>query len=380
MLNRRQLFVNNDSESFFIWGARQSGKSTLLKELYPNSLVFDLLLSDEYRRLLNNPALFREKILFENPQLPIIVDEIQKLPILLDEVHWLIVNKGYQFILSGSSPRKIIKQGANLLGGRALRYELYPLSYSEIPAFDLQKALNHGLLPRHYLKQNPSALLEAYITNYLEDEIVSETKIRNIDIFSRFLNKAAISNGEMINYTNIARECGISSNSIKEYFQILQDTLIGNFVQPYQKNPKRRVVGTPKFYFFDIGVVNQLLNRKNISPNSYEYGAAFEHFIYHELRCYSHYSGKKFPITFWRTSSQLEVDFILGDNEIAIEVKSTDNLQEKHAKNLIAFEEEYTCKAKYIVSHDEMNRVQTNGVTILHWRTFLDKLWAGNVI
>jgi uncharacterized protein len=380
MLDRRQIFIDNDGESFFVWGARQSGKSTLLQQLYPNSLVFDLLLSDEYRRYLNNPELFREKILLENPQQAIIVDEIQKLPILLDEVHWLIEKKGYQFILSGSSPRKIIKQGANLLGGRAIRYNLYPLSYSEIPDFNLLHALNFGLLPKHYLKANPAKLLEAYIHNYLEDEIVSETKIRNLDIFSRFLTKAALSNGEMINYTNIATDCGISSNSIKEYFQILEDTLIGNYVQPFQKKPKRRVVSTPKFYFFDIGVVNQLLNRRNIQPGSYDYGAAFEHFIYHELRCYSHYSGKHFAITFWRTSSQLEVDFILGDHEVAIEVKSTDTVSPKHAKNLIAFEEEYTCKAKYVVSHDKINRVHANEILMLHWQSFLDKLWRAEVI
>jgi uncharacterized protein len=380
MFNRTQILAENEGQSLFLWGTRQSGKSTLLKTLFPNSLYFDLLLSDEYRRLLNNPEIFRQQILLDNPSQPIIVDEIQKLPILLDEVHWLIENKGYQFILSGSSPRKILKEDANLLGGRAFKYELFPLSYSEIPDYNLIKAINSGLLPKHYLSANPKKLIEAYIGNYLEDEIIRETKIRNVEVFSRFLNKAAFSNGEMVNYTNIATDCGISANSAKEYFAILRDSLIGNFIFPYQKKPKRRTVSMPKFYFFDIGIVNHLLGRKNLSPGSPEFCTSFEHIIYHELRCYSHYSGKNFPIYFWRTSSNLEVDFILGENEIAIEVKSADRVIGKMAKNLHAVAEEYSFKQKILVSQDTINQLLPNEVQALHWKTFLEKLWAGKII
>lgn len=380
MFKRVQNFVKSVKNSFFLWGVRQSGKSTLLKERYPNSLFFDLLLSDVYRRLLNNPEQFRETILAANSQQPIVVDEIQKLPQLLDEVHWLIENKKYQFILSGSTPRKILKQGVNLLGGRAFRYELYPLSYSEIPDFNLIKALNNGLLPKHYLTDYADQMIEAYVGSYLEDEIIAETKIRNAQTFSRFLNKAAFSNGEIINYSNIATDCGVSSPTIREYFNILEETLVGNFVPSFQKKPKRRTIAAPKFYFFDVGIVNALLKRKSIEQGSVNFGFAFEHFIYHELKTYSQYSGKKFPIQYWRTSSQFEVDFILGDHEIAVEVKSTDNVNVKHIKGLVAFSDEYKSKRRIIVSQDTLPRQLQNGITVLPWREFLDALWGGQII
>jgi predicted AAA+ superfamily ATPase len=380
MFERKQIFPNVEEQSFFVWGARQTGKSTLLKQQFKNSIYIDLLLSNEFRRYLNNPEQLRERLLLKEPEHPIIIDEIQKLPILLDEIHWLIENKRFQFIMSGSSPRKLLRSGANLLGGRALRYELYPLSYSEIPDFDLNRALNQGLIPRHYLSRNFKAIIEGYIGSYLEDEISAETKIRNISVFSKFLEKAAFSNGEMVNYTNIASDCGVSSNTVKEYFTILQETLIGNFVEVFQKKPKRRTVSTPKFYFFDVGVANHLLKRSNIITGSTDFGAAFEHFIYLELKCYSQYSGKKFPIYFWRTSSQLEVDFILGDHEVAIEIKGTDNIQPRHTKGLNAIMDEYTFAKKIIVSTDTLPRLLNNEIQSLPWNIFLDKLWEGKII
>lgn len=380
MFKRIQNFTKSGKNSFFLWGVRQSGKSTLLKENYPNSLFFDLLMGDVYRRLVNSPEQFRQTVLAANPGIPVVVDEIQKLPALLDEIHWLIENKKTQFILSGSIPRKILKQGVNLLGGRALRFELYPLSYKEIPNFNLIKALNDGLLPRHYLADDASLLIEAYIGSYLEDEIIAETKIRNAQTFSKFLNKAAFSNGEIINYSNIATDCGVSSPTIKEYFSILEETLVGDFVPSFQKKPKRRTIAAPKFYFFDVGVVNALLKRKSIEQGSINFGFAFEHFIYHELKTFSQYSGKKFPIQYWRTSSQFEVDFVLGDHEVAIEVKSTENVNVKHTKGLNAFADEYKSKRKIIVSQDPVPRQLENGILVLPWREFVDSLWAGDLI
>jgi uncharacterized protein len=380
MFIRNQVFEHADGQSFFLWGARQTGKSTLLKSKFSNSIYIDLLMSNEYRRYLNNPEQLRENLLMQEPTVPIIIDEIQKLPQLLNEVHWLIENKGFQFVLSGSSPRKLLRSGHNLLGGRALRYELYPLSYSEIPNFDLLKAVNQGLMPKHYLSKNYLQLLDAYLGSYLENEIVAESKIRNVDVFSRFLEKAAFSNGEMVNYTNIATDCGVSSNTVKEYYAILKETLLGNFIEPFQKKPKRRSVSTPKFYLFDIGVANYLLKRKNITQGSPEFGASFEHFIYHELKTYSQYSGKKFPISFWRTTSQLEVDFILGDHQVAIEVKSTDNIQPKHTKGLKALSEEYLIDKKIVISLDTLPHLLDNDIQALPWSIFLDKLWEGKII
>lgn len=379
MFNRKQILVDSEGESLFLWGARQTGKSTLLKTLFPNALWFDLLLSDVYERLSKQPSILRETILADRGNKLVIIDEIQRIPELLNEVHWLISNHNTRFILSGSSPRKIIRGGSNLLGGRALRYELYPLVSNEIPDFDLLKALNNGLMPRHYVASNAKKLISAYIGNYLKDEIAAEAKIRNIQSFSRFLEAAAFSNGEMVNYANIASDCGVSPPTVKEYFQILEDTLIGRFVPSYQKKPKRRVITAPKFYFFDMGIVNYLLKRGEIQFGSEVFGNAFEHFIYNEIFAHSRYSGKEYPIHYWRTASQIEVDFILGENEIAIEVKSTTNVSSRHIKGLKSFAEEYKTKQLILVCNEPLPRLIDN-VLVLPWNVFLERLWAGEVI
>ena len=379
MLIRRQSFKNCGKESCFLWGARQTGKSTLLKFLHPESLYFDLLLSDEYERLLRRPSLLREIIEGSDISSPVIVDEIQRIPELLNEVHWLIENRGIRFILSGSSPRKILRSGGNLLGGRALRYELHPLVSAEIPDFDLIKALNNGLLPRHYLSNNPGKLLSAYIGNYLRDEIITEARIRNITSFSRFLEAAAFSNGEMVNYSNIAADCGVSSPTVREYFQILEDTLTGHFLPSFQKNPKRRVINAPRFYFFDVGIAGYLIKRGRIDYGSEAFGKAFEHFIYQEIIAHSHYSDLSYPVCYWRTTSQLEVDFILGDHETAIEVKSTNMVNPRHLKGLKSFSEEYNVKRSIVVSTDPHPR-RIDDIMILPWKMFLEELWAGRIV
>jgi predicted AAA+ superfamily ATPase len=379
MFARKQVLEGSGNESLFLWGARQTGKSTLLKSLFPNALWFDLLLSDTFLRYQSEPQQFRQAVLASGNSVPVVVDEIQKIPALLDEIHWLIVNHSVRFILSGSSPRKIIRAGTNLLGGRALRYELYPLIHAEIPDFELLRALNNGLLPRHYLSENPKKLIEAYIGNYLKDEILAEAKIRNINAFTQFLEAAAFSNGEIVNYSNIATECGVSHNTVKEYFQILEDTLLGRFVPSFQKKPKRRVILAPKFYYFDLGIVNKLLRRGRIEAKSESFGHAFEHFIYQELHAHSQYSGKDYLISYWRTTSQFEVDFILGDHEVAIEVKGTDNVQPRHLKGLKRFSEEYSVKKLIAVSDDPLER-KAGDISIVPWKIFLERLWQGEII
>ena len=379
MYIRRQIFEGAGNESLFLWGARQTGKSTLLKELFSDSIWFDLLLSDVFERLQRNPSQLREIIIATGNQKPVVIDEVQRIPELLNEIHWLITNKNIRFILSGSSPRKIIRSGANLLGGRALRYELYPLISREIPDFNLLKALNNGLLPRHYLSANPQKLISAYIGSYLRDEIMAEAKIRNIASFSRFLEVAAFSNGEMVNYTNIASECGVSSPTIKEYFQILEDTLTGRFLPSFQKKPKRRVILAPKFYYFDVGIVNFLLKRGKIEMGSEAFGNAFEHFIYQEIYAHSSYSGLNYPIAYWRTASKIEIDFVLGDHEVAIEVKSTKMANPRHLKGLKSFSEEYSVSKSILISNDPYPR-QINDILVLPWKIFLQKLWDGEII
>lgn len=380
MFKRLQNFKGLGKESCFLWGPRQTGKSTLLKKLFPNSPYYDLLLADEFQKLIRNPSLLREELLAINlKNIPVIIDEVQKVPALLDEIQWLIVNKKISFILCGSSARKLKRSGANLLGGRALRYELFPLVSAEIPNFNLIHALNNGLLPRHYLADNPQKMLGAYIGDYLKEEIAAEALIRNVPSFAHFLEVSAFSNGEVVNYNNIAQECGISAVTVKEYFQILFDTLIGFSVPSYRKRNKRRTIQAPKFYFFDVGMANFLLKRGEIAPGSEIFGRAFEHFIFQEILAYSHYSGKNYAISYWRTSSGFEVDFVLGEHEVALEIKGVPEVQPHHLKGLKAFADEYKTKKSIIVSLDKKARI-TNGIGILPVNDFLKKLWAGEII
>ncbi|GHT77957.1 ATPase [Bacteroidia bacterium] len=379
MYNRRQILEGSENESVFLWGARQTGKSTLIKSLFPNALTFDLLLNSDYEKLSGNLSHINEMIA-ANPSIhTVIIDEIQLMPALLNEIHWLIVNKGIRFIMSGSSTRKILRAGVNLLGGRALRYELYPLVSAEIPNFDLLRALNNGLLPRHYDTANPKKLLSAYIGAYLRDEIAAEAQVRNIPAFSRFLEIAALTNGEMVNYTNIASDTGISVNTTKEYFKILEDTLLGRYLSSFQKKPKRRVITAPKFYLFDIGVANSLLNRGRIEQGTELFGKAFEHFIYQEIYAHSRYSDLNYQVCYWRTASQLEIDFVLGDHEVAIEVKSTTQANPRHLKGLKAFAEEYEVKHKILITNEQYPRL-VDGIMIYPWKIFLEKFWAGEII
>jgi predicted AAA+ superfamily ATPase len=379
MYIRKQVLEGSGNESVFLWGARQTGKSTLVKSMFPDALLFDLLLNSHFKELLNNPSLLREMIEADNSIRTVIIDEIQLLPPLLNEIHWLIANKGVRFIMSGSSTRKILRAGVNLLGGRALRYELYPLVSAEIPDFDLLKALNNGLLPHLYNAANANKMLSAYIGSYLRDEIAAEAQVRNVPSFGRFLEVAALTNGEMVNYTNIASDTGVSVNTVKSYFHILEETLLGRYLPSFQKKPKRRVISAPKFYLFDVGIANSLLKRGKIEFGTEIFGKAFEHFIYQEIYAHSSYSDINYPIYYWRTASQLEIDFVLGDHEVAIEVKSTTQANPRHLKGLKAFAEEYNVKHKILISNDSYPR-SVDDIMIYPWHLFLQKLWAGEII
>lgn len=380
MYKRNQVLSGRGRESCFLWGARQTGKSTLLQDLFADSPRYDLLLSDEYGRLRTRPSLLREELLSAPPGArPVVIDEVQKIPELLDEVQWLSVNRGMSFVLCGSSARKLKRSGANLLGGRAMRYELFPLTYPEIPDFDLLRALNNGLLPRHYQAEEPRGLMEAYVGDYLKEEIAAEALTRNIPAFGRFLEAAAFSNGELVNHQNVASECGVSAPTVKQYFSILEDTLIGRMLPSFQKRPKRRVIQAPRFYLFDVGLANLLLKRGRILPRSESFGKAFEHFIYQELAAHSHYSRLHYPIAYWRTASQFEVDFILGDHEVAVEVKGAEQVSAQHLKGLKAFREEYKTRHSIVVSMDARPRL-VDGIEILPWETFLKRLWAGEIV
>ena len=375
---RVQKIVDAQEDSVFLWGARQVGKSTLVKSVYPNAKIYDLLKSDEYTRLLRRPQLLREELLSFGEETLVVIDEIQKIPQLLDEVHWLIVNRGIRFILCGSSARKLKRIGTNLLGGRAMSVRLYPLVSAEIPDFDLVRGINHGMLPRHYLAANPKKRLEAYIGTYLKEEIQDEAVVRQLAAFNRFLDVAAQSNGEIINYKNIAQDCGVSAVTVKEYFAILQQTLIGYMLPAFTDSKKRRAITAPKFYYFDVGVANHLLHRSNLQQGSVDFGHAFEHLMIQELIAYLSYSESDKALSYWRTASGYEVDVVIGNGLVAIEFKSSEEVQSKHTKGLKAFSEEYANARLIVVSMDINPRI-LNGVEILPAMDFLKLLWAGKI-
>lgn len=376
MLLRKFNFQDVETNSIFLWGARQTGKSTLLKMRFPGVRYIDLLKSDEFARYSRRPALLREELSLLPKNELIIIDEIQKIPALLDEVHWLISNHHLRFILSGSSARKLRRSGVNLLGGRAIRKHLYPFVSVEIPEFDIVKACNNGMLPPHYLVENATNRLQAYVGDYLQQEIKLKRFTRNLNTFTRFLEVAALSNGEILNYNNISLECGVSAPTVKEYFSILEETLIAYIIPAFTRNVKRRVIQSPKFYYFDVGIANFLLKRTSVNPGSPEFGHAFEHFIMQEIIAYIGYFRPLQNLSYWRTSSGYEVDVIIGNAEVAIEIKSSDEVQSHHTKGLKAFSEEFPNCRLIVVSLDKYAR-RLNNVEVYPALEFLSMLWNG---
>lgn len=378
MYSRKINLQDAENESIFLWGARQTGKSTLLKLLFPNTRYIDLLKSDEFERYNRRTSLLREELSLLPENELIIIDEIQKIPELLDEVQWLMTNKNHRFILSGSSARKLRRSGANLLGGRAIRKHLYPFVSAEIPDFDLKKACNNGMMPRHYLVDDASKRIHAYVGDYLQQEIKAEALTRNLKTFSRFMEIAALSNGEVVNYNNIASECGVSAPTVKEYFSILEETLIGYTIPAFTRNVKRRVIQSPKFYYFDVGVANFLLKRKSLLPGSAEFGHAFEHFVIQEIIAYIGYSESQHSLSYWRTTSGYEVDAVIGNANVAIEIKSTEEVHSHHTRGLKAFSEEFPNSRLIIVSMDKYPR-RMNEIDVIPAQHFLKMLWNGEL-
>ena len=380
MLERILKLEEIRDDSLFLWGARQTGKSTLLKMLFPDAIMYDLLKSDVRLTLQMRPALLREQCEMLDEGTLVIIDEVQKVPALLDEVHWLIENKGLRFILSGSSARKLRRSGVNLLGGRALSKTLFPLTSAEIPDFDLNRALNNGMLPRHYLVENPTMRIQSYIGDYLQQEIVEEAIVRRLDSFTRFLQIAALSNSEIVNYANIAQACGISSKTVKEYFTILEETMLGFYLPSFMKVVKRRVIQSPKFYYFDVAIPNHLLNRVPLQQGTDVYGHSLEHLVIQELRAYLSYCRQGKSLSYWHTlDNKYEVDAIIGQAEVAIEVKSSKNILSADTKGLKAFGEEYPDAKLMLLSLEERPRM-LNGIEVWPVQQFLSRLWNDKVV
>lgn len=370
-------------QSAFLWGPRKTGKSSFLKEAFPDSLVYDFLKTDLFMSYVKTPSLFREQLLARDPgqlKRPIILDEVQKIPQILDEVHWLIENSQMQFILCGSSARKLKRGQANLLGGRAWRYEMFPFVSKELGNPDLMQVLNRGLVPDHYLSHNYRKALRAYTQDYLKEEVFNEGLTRNIPAFSRFFDAMGFAHGELINYSNIARDCAVDAKTVKEYYQILVDTLLGTLIEPFKKRQNRQVITrAPKFYLFDVGVAGAIVNRRVDQARGELFGRAFEHYIFMELAAHRSYTELDYRINFWRTKSGLEVDFVLGDGRIAVEVKGSSTVHPRDLKPMKAFIEAYKPQEAIVVCNEKLAR-NHESIHIMPYRQFLEDLWAGQII
>ncbi|MEK6733841.1 MAG: ATP-binding protein [Pseudomonadota bacterium] len=365
-------------KSFFLIGPRATGKSYLIREQLTNkALIINLLNSSFYLRLLNNPSEL-ESIIEAQDKKIIVIDEIQRVPDLLNEVHRMIEEKNLIFLLTGSSVRRLKGDSVNLLAGRAWQANLFPLTSQEIENFNLDRYLLYGGLPAIYNSDYPEEELYAYVKTYLGEEIQAESLVRKIPAFSRFLKVSALTSGEILNFTSIASDAAISASTIREYYHILEDTLIGFMLPAWKKSIKRKAISAAKFYYFDIGIKNTLAEIKNIDQNSNLYGQAFEHFIILEVRAYLSYRRIKKSLYYWRSKHGHEVDLII-EEDVAIEIKSTKQISDKHLKNLCYLAEENIIKRYIILSNDPINR-RVGNIEIINWQSFIKMLWADTIL
>lgn len=370
-----------EGQSCFLWGARQTGKSTFLKDNFPNSTYIDLLQADVYQTYLREPHYLRQEIAAHPSQSLVIIDEVQKVPLLLDEVHSLIESqKNLQFILCGSSARRLRSSGNNLLGGRAWSYMFVPFCYSELQTLDWYRIFNHGLIPSHYFSEFPQKCLASYLFDYLITEVHFEANLRTRDSFAKFIEALGFCHGAMINYTNIARDCGVDKKTVKTYFEILEDMYLGYFLLPYQSRINRQTIqDTPKFYLFDTGIANYLKRYEFREMRDVRAGNSFEHYIFLELMAYKLLTEKRDPINYWRTKEGYEVDFIVQD--YAFEVKISTPIEKRNLKGLLLFGENYGAKLNVISlePRKRIMKIDNQEVTIWPVQEFLDELWAANI-
>lgn len=367
-------------KSFFLFGPRATGKTFLIREqLADQAQVIDLLRSDLYLRLAGSPVELEAILTGQAANAVIVIDEVQKVPQLLDEVQRLIETKRLRFLLTGSSARKLRRGQANLLAGRAWQANLFPLTWDELTDthFDLDRYLRYGGLPSVYLSQDPAEELQAYAHTYLTEEIQAEGLVRRLPQFARFLQVAALGNGQLLNFTRIGNDAQVAPSTVREYYYLLEDTLLGFLLPPWTKSRKRKAITSAKFYLFDTGVAHTLAGTRTLERNSDLYGRSFEHWIGMELRAALSYQRTHQELCYWRSTHQHEVDFIIGD-EVAIEVKASQRTTKRDGKGLRALQEEGICQRFYLVSQDPIERLD-NGVHAVHWRTLLSRLWAGDL-
>jgi predicted AAA+ superfamily ATPase len=376
---KRRLNISEllEKRSFFLFGARATGKTTLIQTSLPQALVIDLLDTRTYKALLQDAGVLAD--LIRGNQKIVVIDEIQKLPNLLDEVHRLIQKEKRTFLLTGSSARKLKHGSANLLAGRAREARLFPLTWPEINAFDLVRLLNHGGLPEIYDSSEPDEDLEAYVDTYLKEEIKAEAVTRNVAAFAEFLDIIGRANGQELNYESFSSDLQVSPSTFKNYLQILEDTLIGFRLPGFTKTKKRKATVRAKHYLFDLGVTRHLAKAGMIRAKSKEFGDAFEHFIILEVRAYLSYHRKKQEMSYWRSTSQFEVDLIIG-GRIGIEIKSADLISDKHLKGLRALAEEKIMERLICIHTGHLASRSADGIEILPFQDFLTQLWAGDML
>ena len=373
-------------KSMFLFGPRQTGKTAMIDNQLDDDvrLVWSLLNANIRRRCQSDPSVLRDELATRGIKDGLVViDEIQKVPDLLDEVHLMIEETDIRFLMTGSSARRLRETGVNLLGGRAGKMNLHPFVWPEIRQFKptLDRILTYGMLPSIFLSEEPDEVLDDYINVYLQEEIAGEGLVRQLPKFERFLEVAALTNSQGINYSNIASDVMMSQDSIREWYGILYDTMIGFAIPPYTRTKKRKAVETERFYYFDVGLVRFLLNLTEVSDTHSEYGKLFESYIAQELSAYLDYGRKRERLSYWRTrQSSFEVDFTIGD-QVAVETKTTKLVNEKKdLRGLRALKEEGIFKKYIVVSRDEISRTTDDGILMLPWTVFLDELWDGKIV
>ena len=370
--------------SFFLFGPRQTGKSTLIQNRFPDKGLWqiDLLNTDLFFKYSKQPSVFRlealEKIHREGVQ-RIFIDEIQRIPLLLNEVHFLIEKEKCQFILTGSSARSLKRKAANLLAGRAVERYLHPFIYQEIKEdFKLEEALLFGTLPPVFQKSRNEKIdiLSAYAHTYLQEEIQSEGLVRNLGGFSRFLDLAASQSGEILSFSAISRECHLPIRTVQAYYEILEDTLIGFRLEPWRKSLRKRLTGHPKFYLFDTGVTNAINRRLTAPPDPASKGRLFEQFIILETRRMAQYYQSEANLFYWRTNHGAEVDLLIekhGKILGAFEIKGSSQIAGAHLSGIRAFREEHPKVACHVISTAE-HAFDLDGVKIMPWASYLRSL------
>ena len=363
--------------SVFLFGPRQTGKSTYVQRQLADtvSVSFSLLDQGLLTPVLADPTRIRREIEARDLRDTVIcIDEIQKCPALMDEVHLMIEERGLRFLLTGSSARALRRKGVNMLGGRGSDRVMHPFCWIELgDRFSLDRAINHGLLPPHYLSDDPDEELASYVDRYLTEEIAAEGLARSLPRFARFLQTAATTNAQMINYSNVARDAQVPRQTVVQWYDVLRDTLIAFELPAWSRTVRRKAIETAKFYFFDTGIVRALRRLPWVSDTSADFGEFFEHYVLLELRAWIDYRKPRTPLAWWRSRSGYEVDFIL-DNRVAIEAKATRHVQQKHLRGLRALAEERLVERSIIVCREERPRLD-DGIEIWPLEFFLAKLW-----